>query len=273
MTLLVLCDICQEDLPLERFLFYNCGHGYCDTCTPAITQRTCPMCRKKRDHEPHRVYLTPAATTVEEKAKALGRALNSVGPESSEQATRRIGKKIHDFAKEAKVDEITASKLLGVAKNMDERIAPLFFQLRLEQDEKRALQDKVNLWLPRVNKTESVERQVACLKEHLQEQKKALTEAEMEKAKLAGWISAQTQEIESLKDTMSQQLGVISLKNAEIAQLKKIAEDEARHAGLYKKKLKLLSKGQPRHKKDLDDSLIVRPPNPLVDARNREHCL
>ncbi|THV06923.1 hypothetical protein K435DRAFT_417182 [Dendrothele bispora CBS 962.96] len=278
MTYLVLCDICQEDLPLERFLFYRCGHGYCDSCTPKITQRTCPMCRQKRDHEPHRVYLTPAATTVEEKGKALGLALDSIGPESSTKSTRNIGKRIKSFAEEVNVEQATADRLLNVAKEMDERIAPLFFQLQLEQHEKLALQEKVNQWLPRVKNAQKVEREVECLKGHLAEKQKALVHANEVNARQAVAIEKQRQEIDTLKDMISQQMGIISLRDAEVVQWKKNVEDEQMQTRLYKKKLKVLSKGLTQRKgnsDDNDDSLIVGPSSdkkPFTNSRNQARC-
>ncbi|KAF5344279.1 hypothetical protein D9758_012316 [Tetrapyrgos nigripes] len=260
MILLFICDICQEDLPLEKFLFYKCGHGYCEGCTAKNKQISCPMCRKRRDHEPFRVYLTPAATTVEGKADAIIRSLHAVGPDSSTESTKIIGNKLRILSRELNDHEATASRLLAAMKYLDDRMGPLFYQLRLEQDEKQALQEKVNLWLPRVRLTEKLEREVKCLKEHLHESKQETARALESNSELRKELEWKDRENAKLRQMIAEQAGVIDVKDAEIARWMKTAEDEAKQAKLFKKKMKVMSKGLPQcESNESDQSLSLKP--------------
>ncbi|KAK7438431.1 hypothetical protein VKT23_018044 [Stygiomarasmius scandens] len=196
MALLFACDICLEDLPLERFLFYKCGHGYCSICIPQISGKTCPTCRKslRKDNIPHRVYVTPV-NTAEERADYLGHALNALGPESSTSAMNvaKLGMKMKSVAEELRVDQVTSSKLLAISNNMNERIAPLLFQL---QEQKRAFQHS----LPRVQlRADRAEKEAESLKQQLMEKTVTLVDKEKAYRDLWGCFEAQRRENERLK--------------------------------------------------------------------------
>ncbi|THV06922.1 hypothetical protein K435DRAFT_417179 [Dendrothele bispora CBS 962.96] len=181
--------------------FYT-GHGFCDICTSQIAQsqknspKTCPMCRGKRDNAPHRVFLTPAGTATGERAELLGHALNTLGPDIYAPRLKGLENKMRTVTEELSVDQMTARKLLDVADNMKQQIAPLFIQLQIEQKEASSMKNTINHL---VSKCNSAKREGDFLKNQLEQKNRELEGAEELKNRLFGQIEAQRRENEKLK--------------------------------------------------------------------------
>ena len=71
MQTLCRCAICQQDLPLDNFLFLLCGsyplyrtvllketgHGFCQGCIQSYYQSLCPICKQTIVGGGHRIYI------------------------------------------------------------------------------------------------------------------------------------------------------------------------------------------------------------------------
>ncbi|KAE9384300.1 hypothetical protein BT96DRAFT_929373 [Gymnopus androsaceus JB14] len=67
---------------------------------------------------------------------------------------------------------------------MEERLVPILFRMQVEQDEKRALQEKVKAWRPKILQVESSASEVAQLKKELEKAERSKQAMARENARL-----------------------------------------------------------------------------------------
>ncbi|KAJ7932685.1 hypothetical protein B0H13DRAFT_767418 [Mycena leptocephala] len=155
MNVKVRCDVCFEAYSLDMFRFLPiCGHGLCIVCSEqTLTKPNCVICRQpKRSLEPVQIFLTFAETSPSDKAHSVVENLNRIGPDSMPISVQKAGRKIRHVLRDIEPeDEVAVSpesntatqllsaepaqqELLDAAKNLDERIYPLFLELDLAND-------------------------------------------------------------------------------------------------------------------------------------------
>ncbi|ESK85199.1 traf interacting [Moniliophthora roreri MCA 2997] len=252
---LLICDICQEEYEVEKFLFeVACGHGFCETCTNEIKNRPkCPLCRKLRSKlPPHRVYFTPADALVEHQAQSLSNGLSMVNLESSARNIHNLGTRMSKVMGDSEV----STKLVSAVKDVEERIQYFSLELQRERDEKSAMQRKIDLWYPRVNLVEAMERKAKCLEAKVRElkQENASLQTTNNQARLL------QDDQRKLRDIIYDQEEIITTKDREIAQLKMHKGEGEKQIKLLKKKLKALSKSHPP-RGDPNDTLLIQRSN------------
>ncbi|KAE9392386.1 hypothetical protein BT96DRAFT_924754 [Gymnopus androsaceus JB14] len=262
----VQCDICCETFPLEGFLFSPCGHGFCETCTQSLeSSRQCPSCRKPRKKgQLHRIFVT-APEDTQAHAQSLANSMNHLRPDSSPSSAKKVPEEIRRIVEKLEVDEDTANNLLKVAKNMEERLVPIFFRMQLEQDEKRALQEKVNAWHPKIMQAESSASEVVRLKKELEKVEHSKQTMASENDRLTKLLEAETKESEKLRRDVIDERRLAKEKDVLVYQLVQEKENADKQVTLVKKKLKVLAHAQSSsnrkasHSNSADDSLIVEP--------------
>lgn len=160
---------------------------------------------------------------------------------------------------------------------MEERLRPIFFQFQLERDEKRTLQEKVNLWQHRVTQVEASEVEVAKLKKELERAKRANQGMAAENCRLTKRLEAEVTESEKLRKDVIDERRLNKERDGLVQQLERELENAGklvRHkrsrfsrsliseqAGLTNKKLKVLARSSNRTPvaNSADNSLIVEP--------------
>ncbi|KAJ3930073.1 MAG: hypothetical protein NXY57DRAFT_1062729 [Lentinula lateritia] len=263
-----LCDICYQVFSLDRFWFSTCGHGFCETCTTSLEKtRTCPSCREPRKKANiHKIYFTlpeeqENAIDVQSQSQTLARSMTNIHPSSTLSSVDRVVEGLKKFSGKLGVDAETASNLLGVAKDMEERLRPIFFQFQLERDEKRTLQEKVNLWQHRVTQVEASEVEVAKLKKELERAKRANQGMAAENCRLTKRLEAEVTESEKLRKDVIDERRLNKERDGLVQQLERELENAGKLAGLTNKKLKVLARSSNRTPvaNSADNSLIVEP--------------
>ncbi|KAJ3869854.1 hypothetical protein EV359DRAFT_59466 [Lentinula novae-zelandiae] len=223
-----LCDICYQVFSLDGFWFSTCG-------------------RKKANI--HKIYFTlpeeqENAINVQSQSQTLARSMTNIHPSSTLSSVDKVVEGLKKFSGKLGVDAETASKLLGVAKDMEERLRPIFFQLQLERDEKRTLQEKV-----------------ARLKKELERAKRANQGMAAENCRLTKRLEAEVTESEKLRKDVIDERRLNKERDGLVQQLERELENAGKLAGLTNKKLKVLARSSNRMPvaNSADDSLIVEP--------------
>ncbi|KIK59181.1 hypothetical protein GYMLUDRAFT_97917 [Collybiopsis luxurians FD-317 M1] len=253
------CDICHENFPLDSFLFSPCGHGFCGTCTSSLDKhKLCPSCRKPRNKSQlHKLFLTPAEPVVDVQARSLMKSMNKLRPSSEYSSAQEVADGMKKVVGKLQVDEGIANKLLKVADDMQDRLLPIYFIMQLEQDEKRALQDKVNLWQPRIAQVEASAAEVAKLT-------KELEKAKREESQLLAQLETERNENEKLRKDVIDERRLTKEKEGLVQKLMEEKENAAKQAKAARTKLRALSKGSSSNRRRVststdDPSLIVEP--------------
>ncbi|KAJ4475574.1 hypothetical protein J3R30DRAFT_3500665 [Lentinula aciculospora] len=264
----LLCEICYQARSLDNFLFSTCGHGFCTSCTTSLDKsRTCPSCRKPRKKaDVHKLYFTlpeQDVIDVHSEAQSLIHSMTNIHTESTLSLTDKVTNGLKEAAKKSKMDADTASKLLEVAKNMEDNLRPIFFRLQLERDEKRALQEKVNLWQPRVIQVEALKAEVARSKQELESVIRANQRTIAKNNQLASQLEADRVEIEKLRKDVIDERRLYKERDELVQQLKRDLEYSRKQAVFLNKKLKVLAQSSSSNRisagNTADDTLIVKP--------------
>ncbi|KAJ6500740.1 hypothetical protein C8R45DRAFT_819731, partial [Mycena sanguinolenta] len=224
------------------------GHGLCIGCTEQTSKnRNCVICRQpKGPHECIQIFLTfcEAETTSVQKAHTVVYNLGKIGPDSVPRSVQKAGKKIRRVVRDIEPeDQDVARELLDAAKNLDERIYPLFLELDLANDRIAALTAQIEELQQQLKVAESQRDEIM----HLPLLKEAKDEVSKERAQSA-----------RLARTVQRHLSELGSKEEENETLRgKLARRDNR-ISLLEKKLKLLSR-TPKHPKpdDPDESLQI----------------
>ncbi|KAJ3766987.1 hypothetical protein FB446DRAFT_775815 [Lentinula raphanica] len=268
----LLCEICYQVLSLENFWFSTCGHGYCGTCTASLKKsRTCPSCRKPRKKSDlHKIYFA----LPEQHEDAFGTISQSQIRATGNKNLCATSSSLGDAIKGLKrltgtmADGELAQKLHEVEKDLEQGFQVISYQLRLEQDEKRALQEKVNLWARRVAQTDKVDAQSKQLKEQLDKAIRANQTAITTNKELTRRLATEQNEIEQLRKDVIDERRWTKEREEQIHQLEQELEATKKQAKLTKKKLKHLARDSPNSAPDsVDDTLIVDPAVSPYNAR------
>ncbi|KAL0062485.1 hypothetical protein AAF712_010618 [Marasmius tenuissimus] len=228
--ILFICDICQDDKSLDDFTFEAaCGHGFCKNCSEETKSReNCSLCRKPKlkNVPPHRVYLTPSTSAIEDQATSLTNSLSALDSNSTPRRFQNVATKTRVISARLDSEGDTASKLLDAAKGMEERLQYFAQQLQLERDEKKALQEKVDLWHSRIIQAGAQERENTCLKASIRESKQDIAHLQTENNNLARHIDAMRKEQEKLQGTNSRH-GKAAVEKDELIEELTHAKEEA----------------------------------------------
>ncbi|KAJ8093374.1 hypothetical protein PM082_020231 [Marasmius tenuissimus] len=261
--ILFICDICQDDKSLDDFTFEAaCGHGFCKNCSEETKSReNCSLCRKPKlkNVPPHRVYLTPSTSAIEDQATSLTNSLSALDSNSTPRRFQNVATKTRVISARLDSEGDTASKLLDAAKGMEERLQYFAQQLQLERDEKKALQEKVDLWHSRIIQAGAQERENTCLKASIRESKQDIAHLQTENNNLARHIDAMRKEQEKLQGTNSRHGKAAVEKDELIEELTHAKEEAEKKNRLLKQKLKALtsSKSARTPADHANDSLLV----------------
>lgn len=259
----VLCNICQEHLPLQRILFLKCGHGFCKECLDenARTARSvdneasCGSCRAIiGDHEPHPIFATFVEYSVEERAHHVINGLDNIDETSPANSVKKAGRKIREVEKILQTDATTSKKLLQAAQTLDQRVTPLFAELERIKKDNEIMRDALKESKVDLEVTELLQRDMDELSQLLHEAQKKLASEEEEN----NWLVIASR----------RQAAQIAEKDVRIRELEGLVEKQEKKMKLQATKLKALS-GKTKHPgesvQDPDASLqIVQPPTNVV---------
>ncbi|KAF9464516.1 hypothetical protein BDZ94DRAFT_1190793 [Collybia nuda] len=260
------CDICHDCFSLDQFRFLFCGHGFCMSClTKTRNQRVCAVCRsRKGGDEPRQIYASFVEddTTPEEKARAVTAGLDKIDVTSPATSIERAGRKIKNVSRH--VDEETARELVEAARNLEERVLPLYSELELEQAEKTALREQVEDLKRRLGEMETLDKQVIQLQKKIQDER-----LKHEKATALGneerkHAIREMDENARLNKVVQRQQRKLEAKEEEIQQVQNEVSEKEKKIGLLTRKLRALSKQgkKPRlNPQDPDESLQIEPVN------------
>ncbi|KAJ7221588.1 hypothetical protein GGX14DRAFT_670359 [Mycena pura] len=264
MTVKVQCTVCYDSFALDTFRFLpTCGHGLCIACSAKTHKKPdCVTCRRpKGGQEPIRIYITLAESSGGA-AHSVVDKLKKIGPESVALSVQKAGKKIRHAMKDLEAD--VAHDLLAAAKDLDERIYPLFQELELARDQ-IATQNAHIQELQQV--VESGEDEIKQLRRSLKNAKVHESAAVFLAEKAEKAKDAFQAENVKLNRTVQRQLSDLAAKENEDALLRakltrrddKLTRRENR-ISVLEKKLKLLSRSA-KHPKpeenDPDESLQI----------------
>ncbi|KAJ8096139.1 hypothetical protein PM082_000047 [Marasmius tenuissimus] len=127
----------------------------------------------------------------------------------------------------------TASKLLDAAKGMEERLQYFAQQLQLKRDEKKAFQEKVDLWYSRIIQAATQERENTCLKASIRESKQDIAHPQTENNNLARRMDTMRKEQEKLQGTNSRHGKAAVEKDELIEELTHAKEEAEKRCGEF----------------------------------------
>ncbi|KAJ7144969.1 hypothetical protein C8R43DRAFT_1130386 [Mycena crocata] len=262
MNFKVRCDICFDSFPLEMFRFLpTCGHGLCIKCSAsAATNAKCAICRKPKGSQiPVQIYLTPADTSPVGKAHSVVDNLTRISVDSVPISVEKAGRKIRRVMKDLDPEDGVVRELLDAARNLDERIYPLFLQLEFANEHIATLTAEIEELQRQLKVAEAKEDDMKQLRRSIAEarteQRAALSLAEKNKN-----VALKEREDNSrLNRTIHRHLSDISSKEEEIALLRAKLTRRENRVSLLEKKLKLVSRTvkQPQPNADPDESLQI----------------
>ncbi|KAF8191628.1 hypothetical protein K438DRAFT_1830843 [Mycena galopus ATCC 62051] len=259
------CDVCLEPYSLDMFRFLpTCGHGLCIGCSEnTLAKRNCAICRQpKGSKEPMQIFLT--FCEAETKAQTVLQNLGRIGPDSLPVSVQKAGKKIRRVVRDIDPDEDVARELLDAAKNLDERIYPLFLELDLANDKIATLTSQIEELRRQLKVAESREDDITHLRRSLADAQDVSKQANALLKKAKDGALKEREQSSRLSRTVQRQLSDLSSKEAENEVLRAKLTRRDNRISLLEKKLKLLSRTQkhPNLKPDVasndpDESLQI----------------
>ncbi|KIK59183.1 hypothetical protein GYMLUDRAFT_74700 [Collybiopsis luxurians FD-317 M1] len=119
---------------------------------------------------------------------------------------------------------------------MQDRLLPIYSVMQLEQDEKRALQDKVDRWQSKISEVRASAAEVKKLTEELEK-------AERVESQLSDQLEAEREENRKLRKDAVDQRRITKEMEAMVLRLLREKEDAAKRAKASREVLRALSKG------------------------------
>ncbi|KAJ7215299.1 hypothetical protein B0H12DRAFT_1154632 [Mycena haematopus] len=250
-----------------RFL-PTCGHGLCIGCSEqTFTNRNCAICRQpKGPQECIQIFLTfcEAETTPVQKAHTVAENLAKIGSETMPHSVQKAGQKIRRVVRDLESeDQDVARELLDAAKNLDERIYPLFLELELANDQiaaliaqREELRRQLKVAESREDELTHLRRSFANAQDIFQQTKALLKQAKDD-------VSEEHAHSARLARTVQRHLSELSLKEEENEKLRAKLTRRDNRISLLEKKLKLLSRtpkpliSKPVGANDPDESLQI----------------
>ncbi|KAK7024043.1 Proteophosphoglycan ppg4 [Favolaschia claudopus] len=259
MSAQIRCDVCLEAYSLDLFRFLpSCGHGLCLVCTEKTSsKRNCVICRHpKGSQELVQIYLTFAEAT--DKSQALIGDLESISPNSVPLSVQKAGQKLRDALQDSdRVDEddVTRHLLLDAAKNLEERIYPLFIELDLANDRIAAMTAQIEELRRQLKVAESKEDEIKHLRRMLTNTQTAYTKASALERETHEALAVEKERTARLDRTVQRQISELSAREDESDALRAKVARRDKRLSLLEKKLKLLTRTPKPN--DPDDSLQI----------------
>ncbi|KAJ7491055.1 hypothetical protein FB451DRAFT_630243 [Mycena latifolia] len=263
MSVKVRCDVCFENYNMDMFRFLPaCGHGLCIACSDqTYSDPKCVICRKPKGfQESVQIFLTFAESNPVDKAHAVVDNLGRIGPDSMAVSVQKAGRKIRHAIRDIEPGDDVARELLEAAKNLDERIAPVFLELEIANDRIAALTAEIEELRQQLKAAESRENEMKQVRRSLAkaqaEYKAALGMAE----KTKNVALKDRADNERLSRTLQRQLSELSGKEEQNDTLREKLKRRDNRISLLEKKLKILSRAVKHPKPDTnepDESLQI----------------
>ncbi|KAJ7891334.1 hypothetical protein B0H14DRAFT_1072844 [Mycena olivaceomarginata] len=248
MNVQIRCDVCLEAYSLDMFRFLpTCGHGLCIVCSEKTrTKRNCVICRHpKGSQESVQIFLTFAETETNpvQKAHTVIENLARIGPESMPLSVQKAGRKIRRVLRDIEPgDEDVARELLDAAKNLDERVYPLFLELDLANDKIAALTGQIEELRRQLRVAESREDEITRLRQSLADDQNACKQAVAKLRQTKEAVLKEREQSSRLSRTVERQLSELSSKDGENEVLRGKLTRRDNRISLLEKKLKILSR-------------------------------
>ncbi|KAJ7778795.1 hypothetical protein DFH07DRAFT_876416 [Mycena maculata] len=259
----VRCDVCFESYPLDLFRFLPaCGHGLCIVCSEKTLQkRNCAICRHPKGfQDPVQIFLTFAESSPVDKAHSVIDNLTRIGPETMPISVQKAGRKIRHVMRDIDPEDDIARELLEAAKNLDERIYPLFLDLDLANDKVAMLTAEIEELRQELKVAESKDDEMKELRRSLAESRTETRSTLAVAAKNKAVALKERDENARLSRAVQRQLSDLTSKEEENAILHAKLTRRDNRISLLEKKLKVLSRTvqHPRpDENDPDESLQI----------------
>ncbi|KAJ6606171.1 hypothetical protein DFH09DRAFT_1269233 [Mycena vulgaris] len=256
MSAKVRCDVCFESYGLDMFRFLPaCGHGLCIACSQKTHSKPkCAICRHPKGfQEPIQIFLTFAASNPADKAHAVVENLARIGAESMPISVQKAGRKIRHAMRDLDPGDEVARDLLAAAKNLDERIYPLFLELDLANDRIAALIAQIEELRQQLKVAESREDEMKRLRRTLAEANSDYRTALSVADKTKDAALKERAENSKLSRTVQRQLSEMSAKDEQNTVLRAKLTRRDNRISLLEKKLKLLSRTVKHPKPEAND--------------------
>ncbi|KAJ7700824.1 hypothetical protein B0H17DRAFT_212645 [Mycena rosella] len=262
MSAKVRCDVCFESYTLDMFRFLpSCGHGLCIVCSEkTVSKPKCVICRHpKGSQESIQIFLTFGESSPADKAHAVVDNLARIGTDSMPISVQKAGRKIRHAMRDIEPGDDVARELLDAAKNLDERIYPLFLELDLANDKILALTTEIEVLRQQLRAAEAREDEIKRLRRSVakanNDYKAALSVAE----KTKDVALKERAESARLGHAVQRQLSELSAKDEQITVLRAKLTRRENRVSLLEKKLKVVSRAakHPKTENDPDESLQI----------------
>ncbi|KAF7353829.1 Proteophosphoglycan ppg4 [Mycena venus] len=242
------CDVCFEAYSLDMFRFLpTCGHGLCIVCSEkTLTKRNCVICRHpKGSQESVQIFLTFAEADSNrpvDKARVVVENLAKIGPDSMPLSVQKAGRKIRHVLRDIEPGDDIARELLDAAKNLDERIYPLFLEFDLANDKIASLTAQIEELRQRLKVAESREDEIKRLRRSLADANDKSNQAVALAKEVKAAVLKQQGENARLSRTVQRQLSELSSKEEDNEVLRAKLTRRDNRISLLEKKLKILSR-------------------------------
>ncbi|KAJ7684398.1 hypothetical protein DFH06DRAFT_6138 [Mycena polygramma] len=262
MSTMIRCDVCFDSYTLDMFRFLpTCGHGLCIVCSEkTATKRNCVICRHpKGSQDSVQIFLTFAETTYEDKARSVVENLARIGPDSMPISVQKAGRKIRRVLRDIEPEDEVARELLDAAKNLDERIYPLFLELDLANDKIAMLNAEIQELRQQLTVAASREQEMKQLRRSLAEARTEHKTAVAAVRETKELVLKERGDNARLSRAVQRQLSEITSKDGENDLLRAKLSRRDNRISLLEKKLKILSRTRPTKPdaNDPDDSLQI----------------
>ncbi|KAJ6630259.1 hypothetical protein B0H10DRAFT_1774771, partial [Mycena sp. CBHHK59/15] len=217
------------------------GHGLCIVCSERTHSKPrCAICRHpKGSLEPVQIYLTFGESTPADKAKSVADNLGRIDADSLPVSVQKAGRKIRHVMRDIQPDDAIARELLDAAKNLDERIYPLFLELDLANDRIAALNAEIQELRRQLTAAESRADEIKQIRRTLAETKECVLKEQGQNSRLSRTVQRQLADLETKEQENTQLLAKVTKREKRIL--------------LLEKKLKILSRVAKHPKPDADD--------------------
>ncbi|KAJ6551360.1 hypothetical protein B0H19DRAFT_1157341 [Mycena capillaripes] len=269
------CDVCFESYTIDMFRFlptcgkppavdlilsltkhaWFTGHGLCIVCSEKThTKRNCVICRHpKGSQDSVQIFLTFAETSPTDKARSVAENLSRIGPDSMPISVQKAGKKIRRALRDIEPEDEVARELLDAARNLDERIYPLFVELDLANTQVAALTAEIEELRQQLQVAASREEETRQLRRSLAEAKNHYNAAIALAKETQDAVLKKQDDNSRLSRTIQRQLSDMSKKEEEKDLLRAKLSRRDNRISLLEKKLKLLSRTVKHPKPDTND--------------------
>ncbi|TFK32586.1 hypothetical protein BDQ12DRAFT_739277 [Crucibulum laeve] len=271
---IVRCDICHDTLSFEKFQFFRCGHGMCNSCIANThNDPLCAVCRTPKVgllEEPRHVYPYFEEAPLEDRIKHLTDTLNYIQEDSPSTVVETCGRKIRGITECFDQSTLHITELLDVAKNLDERLSPLHTNLKRTKHENYSLLTRIDELTSALRRTESLSEEIVRLERNSREERKKLKMMKSTLEKAVAHTKRKEEENANLRAQCGLQQTTIQIRDKELAGLQASVQARDNEIRLLKTKIRGIrkTKVKPIPAQNPDDSLLVEPPPPDAPSNN-----